>query len=108
MSFNATHLWLNLKPLKRISRSSCKNKAVTQASFTRKNIIYADLKFSHLIFYAFFTLFTLKMAVSKQLIHVIGLHVTVYGLDEYNQLPKGTPVSVMFALHGRLRKLKVQ
>ncbi|KAK4516774.1 Elongator subunit [Mucor velutinosus] len=43
------------------------------------------------------------MAVSKQVIHVIGLNVTVYGLDEYNQLPKGTRVSIMFALHGRLQ-----
>lgn len=42
--------------------------------------------------------------VSKQFIPVIGLKVTVYGLDEYNLLPPNTPVSVMFALHGRLRK----
>ena len=41
---------------------------------------------------------------SKQEIPVIGLNTTVYGLDEYNKLPKGTPVSVMFALHGRLRE----
>ncbi|CEP18723.1 hypothetical protein [Parasitella parasitica] len=43
------------------------------------------------------------MASSKQVIPIIGLHITVYGLDEYNQLPKGTPVSIMFALHGRLQ-----
>jgi hypothetical protein len=42
--------------------------------------------------------------VSNQVIPVIGLNVTVYGLEEYKQLPKGSPVSVMFALHGRLRK----
>ncbi|KAI9483996.1 MAG: Alpha/Beta hydrolase protein [Benjaminiella poitrasii] len=41
--------------------------------------------------------------VSKQKIHVNSLQLTVYGLEEYNQLPKGTSVAVMFALHGRLQ-----
>lgn len=41
---------------------------------------------------------------SKQVVPVIGLNLTVYGLEEYKQLPEGTPVSIMFALHGRLRK----
>ncbi|KAI8991015.1 hypothetical protein BDF20DRAFT_812958 [Mycotypha africana] len=41
--------------------------------------------------------------VSKSIIHVIGLNLTVYGLDEYEDLPKGTPVTVLFALHGRLQ-----
>ncbi|KAI7895185.1 uncharacterized protein EV154DRAFT_413879 [Mucor mucedo] len=41
--------------------------------------------------------------VSKQLIHVNGLSLTVYGLEEYQKLGKDTPVSVMFALHGRLQ-----
>jgi hypothetical protein len=43
--------------------------------------------------------------VSKQVIPVNGLNLTVYGLEEYQLLDKDTPVSVMFALHGRLRKL---
>lgn len=42
--------------------------------------------------------------VSKRVIPVIGINLTVYGLEEYQQLAPGTPVSVMFALHGRLRK----
>ncbi|KAI8094811.1 Alpha/Beta hydrolase protein [Thamnidium elegans] len=41
--------------------------------------------------------------VSKRAIPVIGLSLTVYGLQEYLALDKGTPVSVMFALHGRLQ-----
>jgi hypothetical protein len=51
----------------------------------------------------FFKLFYFKM-VSTQVIPVIGLDVTVYGLEEYKRLPQGSPVSVLFALHGRLRK----
>jgi hypothetical protein len=42
--------------------------------------------------------------VSKQSIPILGLQTEVYGLEEYKSLPKGTPVAVMFALHGRLRK----
>lgn len=42
--------------------------------------------------------------VSKQVISVIGINLTVYGLQEYLALGLHTPVSVMFALHGRLRK----
>ncbi|KAI8048328.1 uncharacterized protein B0P05DRAFT_481015 [Gilbertella persicaria] len=41
--------------------------------------------------------------VSKQIIPINGLSITVYGLQECNLLPKGTPVAVMFALHGRLQ-----
>jgi hypothetical protein len=42
--------------------------------------------------------------VSKQSIPILGLQTEVYGLEEYKSLPKGTPVAVVFALHGRLRK----
>ncbi|KAI7904341.1 uncharacterized protein BX663DRAFT_432254 [Cokeromyces recurvatus] len=41
--------------------------------------------------------------ISKQVIHVIGLQLTVYGLEEYNKFYRGAPVTVMFALHGRLQ-----
>ncbi|KAI8890700.1 hypothetical protein K501DRAFT_168225 [Backusella circina FSU 941] len=38
--------------------------------------------------------------VSQQIFDMIDLKITVYGLEEYNQLPKGTPVGVMFACPG--------
>lgn len=56
----------------------------------------------------FFTLsvfFFLFVMVSKQAIIVNGLNLTVYGLEDYQLLGKDVPVAVMFALHGRLRKL---
>jgi hypothetical protein len=28
----------------------------------------------------------------------------VYGLEEYKKLPEAYPASIMFALHGRLRR----
>ncbi|KAI9252633.1 Alpha/Beta hydrolase protein [Sporodiniella umbellata] len=42
--------------------------------------------------------------ISKQTFHVIGLHLTVYGLEEYQKLPQNYPVAILFALHGRLQK----
>lgn len=42
--------------------------------------------------------------VSKQTLTVLGLQLTVYGLEEYKNLPEAYPASIMFALHGRLRK----
>ncbi|KAI8069168.1 hypothetical protein BC940DRAFT_237234 [Gongronella butleri] len=44
------------------------------------------------------------MATSKTDIVVCGLTLTVYGLEEYKQLPKNTPVAVLFAIHGRLQE----
>ncbi|ORX53252.1 hypothetical protein DM01DRAFT_252777 [Hesseltinella vesiculosa] len=41
---------------------------------------------------------------SKTDIIVNGLDLTVYGLEEYNNLPKGTPVGILFAIHGRLQQ----
>lgn len=63
------------------------------------SLLYAFLTNFHLLFFTF----SLNM-VSAQVIPVLGLNITVYGLEEYKQLPKGSPVAVMFALHGRLRK----
>lgn len=42
--------------------------------------------------------------VSQKHFVIIGLDLTVYGLEEYKKRPKGYPVSIVFALHGRLRK----
>lgn len=42
--------------------------------------------------------------ISQQHFVIIGLDLTVYGLEEYKKRPKGYPVSIIFALHGRLRK----
>lgn len=44
------------------------------------------------------------MTSSQSDITVNGLNLTVYGLLEYKRLPQSTPVAVLFALHGRLRK----
>ncbi|EIE89825.1 hypothetical protein RO3G_14536 [Rhizopus delemar RA 99-880] len=41
--------------------------------------------------------------VSKQTLTVLGLQLTVYGLEEYKNLPEAYPASIMFALHGRLQ-----
>ncbi|KAG1146190.1 hypothetical protein G6F38_005101 [Rhizopus arrhizus] len=41
--------------------------------------------------------------VSKQTLTIIGLQLTVYGLEEYKKLPEAYPASIMFALHGRLQ-----
>ncbi|KAL0088370.1 Alpha/Beta hydrolase protein [Phycomyces blakesleeanus] len=43
--------------------------------------------------------------MSKQEIPVIGLQLTVYGLEEYKALEKPIPVAVMFALHGRVQNM---
>ncbi|KAI8983160.1 hypothetical protein BDB01DRAFT_723158 [Pilobolus umbonatus] len=40
--------------------------------------------------------------ISHTTIQVIGLVLTVYGLEEYKALCSDTPVSILFALHGRL------
>lgn len=40
--------------------------------------------------------------ISQQTITITGQVLTVYGLKEYQTLPKDTPVAIMFALHGRL------
>jgi hypothetical protein len=34
--------------------------------------------------------------VSKQIVHMLGLELHVFGLDEYNKLPEGTPLCAMF------------
>ncbi|KAF7727392.1 hypothetical protein EC973_007556 [Apophysomyces ossiformis] len=44
--------------------------------------------------------------VSTRQIKVLDLKLTVYGLEEYNLLPKQTPVAIMFALHGRLGNMQ--
>ncbi|KAL4206888.1 hypothetical protein CU097_001904 [Rhizopus azygosporus] len=41
--------------------------------------------------------------VSQKHFVIIGLDLTVYGLEEYKKRPKGYPVSIVFALHGRLQ-----
>jgi hypothetical protein len=43
--------------------------------------------------------------VSQQVFDMLNLKITVYGLDEYNQLPKGTPIGVMLCCPGMGRKL---
>ncbi|KAI9029025.1 Alpha/Beta hydrolase protein [Phycomyces nitens] len=43
--------------------------------------------------------------MSKQIIPVIGLQLTVYGLEEYKALKIQPPVAVVFALHGRVQNM---